>query len=121
MKLSSNTYQISGGTGSGKTSIIDALNSSIPDNERIVVIEDASELQSRPSKVEGKGTTNLPILPTFHELVRESLRMTPNRIIIGEIRGEEIVDLLTAMNTGHDGSYATWHGNTPRDMVNRRI
>src|SRR6187455_406554 len=114
---------ISGGTGSGKTTLLNALSSSIPDNERIVTIEDAAELQlnqrhvlrleSRPPNIEGEGA--IPI----RDLVRNSLRMRPDRIIVGECRGAEALDMLQAMNTGHDGSLSTVHANAPRDALAR--
>jgi len=114
---------VSGGTGSGKTTMLNILSSFIPDDERIVTIEDAAELQlrqehvvtmeARPSNIEGKGA--VPI----RELVRNSLRMRPDRIIVGECRSGEALDMLQAMNTGHDGSMSTGHANTPRDMLSR--
>jgi pilus assembly protein CpaF len=114
---------ISGGTGSGKTTLLNVLSSFIPDDERIVTIEDAAELQlrqrhvvtmeARPSNIEGKGA--VPI----RELVRNSLRMRPDRIIVGEVRSGEALDMLQAMNTGHDGSMSTGHANSPRDMLAR--
>ncbi len=114
---------IAGGTGSGKTTLLNALSSAIPDDERIVTIEDAAELrlnqahvlrlESRPRNVEGQG--EVPI----RELLRNSLRMRPDRIIVGEVRGSEALDMLQAMNTGHDGSMSTCHANTPRDAVAR--
>jgi pilus assembly protein CpaF len=114
---------ISGGTGSGKTTLLNALSSAIPADERIVTIEDAAELrlnqehvlrlESRPKNVEGQG--EVPI----RELLRNSLRMRPDRIIVGETRGAEALDMLQAMNTGHDGSMSTTHANTPRDAVAR--
>ncbi len=114
---------VSGGTGSGKTTMLNILSSFIPDDERIVTIEDAAELQlrqehvvtleARPSNIEGKGA--IPI----RELVRNSLRMRPDRIIVGECRSAEALDMLQAMNTGHDGSMSTGHANTPRDMLSR--
>ena len=114
---------ISGGTGSGKTTLLNALSSSIPDNERIVTIEDAAELQlhqrhvlrleARPPNIEGEGA--IPI----RDLVRNSLRMRPDRIIVGECRGPEALDMLQAMNTGHDGSLSTVHANAPRDALAR--
>ncbi|MBX3028713.1 MAG: CpaF family protein [Chloroflexi bacterium] len=114
---------VSGGTGSGKTTSLNVLSSFIPSDERIVTIEDAAELQlrqehvitleSRPSNIEGKGA--VPI----RELVRNSLRMRPDRIIVGECRGGEALDMLQAMNTGHDGSMSTGHANSPRDMLSR--
>jgi len=114
---------VSGGTGSGKTTMLNILSSFIPDDERIVTIEDAAELQlrqehvitleSRPSNIEGKGA--IPI----RELVRNALRMRPDRIIVGECRSAEALDMLQAMNTGHDGSMSTGHANAPRDMLAR--
>jgi pilus assembly protein CpaF len=114
---------VSGGTGSGKTTMLNILSSFIPDDERIVTIEDAAELQlrqehvvtleSRPSNIEGKGA--IPI----RELVRNALRMRPDRIVVGECRSGEALDMLQAMNTGHDGSMSTGHANTPRDMLSR--
>ena len=114
---------VAGGTGSGKTTMLNILSSFIPDDERIVTIEDAAELQlrqehvvtleARPSNIEGKGA--IPI----RELVRNSLRMRPDRIIVGECRSAEALDMLQAMNTGHDGSMSTGHANTPRDMLSR--
>ncbi|AFH62393.2 CpaF family protein [Paenibacillus caseinilyticus] len=114
---------VSGGTGSGKTTTLNVLSSFIPSDERIVTIEDAAELQlsqehvvsleSRPPNIEGKGGI------TIRDLVRNSLRMRPERIVIGEVRGGEALDMLQAMNTGHDGSLATGHSNSPRDMISR--
>jgi pilus assembly protein CpaF len=114
---------ISGGTGSGKTTLLNALSTSIPDADRIVTIEDAAELrlnqrhvlrlEARPKNIEGEG--EIPI----RELVRNSLRMRPDRIIVGEVRGAEALDMLQAMNTGHDGSLSTVHANTPRDALSR--
>jgi pilus assembly protein CpaF len=114
---------VSGGTGSGKTTTLNVLSSFIPNDERIVTIEDAAELQlrqehvvtleSRPPNIEGKG--QIPI----RELVRNSLRMRPDRIIVGECRAGEALDMLQAMNTGHDGSMSTGHANSPRDMLAR--
>jgi pilus assembly protein CpaF len=114
---------ISGGTGSGKTTLLNALSTSIPDADRIVTIEDAAELrlnqrhvlrlEARPKNIEGEG--EIPI----RELVRNSLRMRPDRIIVGEVRGSEALDMLQAMNTGHDGSLCTVHANTPRDALSR--
>jgi pilus assembly protein CpaF len=114
---------ISGGTGSGKTTLLNALSSAIPNNERIVTIEDAAELQlhqrhvlrleARPPNIEGEG--HIPI----RDLVRNSLRMRPDRIIVGEVRGAEALDMLQAMNTGHDGSLSTVHSNSPRDGLHR--
>jgi pilus assembly protein CpaF len=114
---------ISGGTGSGKTTTLNVLSSFIPDDERIITIEDAAELQlgqdhvisleSRPANIEGTGAI------TIRDLVKNSLRMRPERIVIGEVRGGEALDMLQAMNTGHDGSLATGHSNSPRDMIAR--
>lgn len=114
---------VSGGTGTGKTTMLNVLSSFIPDNERIVTIEDSAELQlqqphvvrleTRPPNIEGRGEVNQ------RELVRNSLRMRPDRIVIGEVRGTEALDMLTAMNTGHDGSLTTIHANTPRDALGR--
>jgi pilus assembly protein CpaF len=114
---------VSGGTGAGKTTLLNALSTAIPDSERIVTIEDAAELQldqrhvlrleSRPKNVEGSG--EIPV----RELVRNSLRMRPDRIIVGEVRGAEALDMLQAMNTGHDGSLSTVHANSPRDALAR--
>jgi pilus assembly protein CpaF len=114
---------ISGGTGSGKTTLLNIMSSFIPHSERVVTIEDAAELQlqqphvvrleTRPPNVESKGEV------TQRALVRNSLRMRPDRIIIGEVRGAEAIDMLQAMNTGHEGSMATVHANTPRDALSR--
>ncbi len=114
---------ISGGTGSGKTTLLNAMSSAIPQSERIVTIEDAAELrlnqthvlrlEARPKNIEGQG--EIPI----RELVRNSLRMRPDRIIVGEVRGSETMDMLQAMNTGHDGSLSTCHANSPRDAISR--
>lgn len=114
---------VSGGTGSGKTTTLNVLSSFIPDDERIVTIEDAAELQlrqehlitleTRPSNIEGKG------LVTMRDLVRNALRMRPDRIIVGEVRSGEALDMLQAMNTGHDGSLTTAHANGPRDVLSR--
>jgi pilus assembly protein CpaF len=114
---------ISGGTGSGKTTLLNSLSSFIPNTERIITIEDAAELQlqqrhvvqleARPPNVEGKGQV------TIRDLLRNSLRMRPNRIVIGECRGAEALDMLQAMNTGHDGSMTTLHANSPRDTISR--
>ncbi|WP_312263141.1 CpaF/VirB11 family protein, partial [Candidatus Igneacidithiobacillus taiwanensis] len=114
---------ISGGTGSGKTTLLNVLSNYIPANERVVTIEDAAELklyqpnlvsmEARPANVEGKGA--IPI----RELVRNALRMRPDRIVVGECRGGEALDMLQAMNTGHDGSLTTAHANSPRDMLSR--
>ncbi len=114
---------ISGGTGTGKTTMLNVLSRFIPSNERIITIEDSAELQlkqehvgrleTRPANIEGKGEINT------RDLVRNSLRMRPDRIIVGEVRGEEVLDMLQAMNTGHDGSLTTVHANTPRDALLR--
>lgn len=114
---------VSGGTGSGKTTTLNTLSSFIPNNERIVTIEDAAELrlqqehvvtlESRPANLEGKGEI------TIRDLVRNALRMRPDRIIVGEVRSGEALDMLQAMNTGHDGSLTTAHANTPRDALAR--
>jgi pilus assembly protein CpaF len=114
---------VSGGTGSGKTTTLNVLSSFIPDDERIVTIEDAAELQlrqehvvsleTRPVNIEGKGEINI------RNLVKNALRMRPDRIVVGECRGGEALDMLQAMNTGHDGSLTTGHANTPRDMISR--
>ncbi|MGZ8475734.1 MAG: CpaF family protein [Candidatus Limnocylindria bacterium] len=114
---------VSGGTGSGKTTTLNILSSFIPDDERIVTIEDAAELQlrqehvvtleSRPANIEGKGAI------AIRELVRNALRMRPDRIVVGECRSAEALDMLQAMNTGHDGSMSTGHANSPRDMLSR--
>lgn len=114
---------ISGGTGTGKTTILNVLSGFIPSDERIVTIEDAAELQlrqehvvrleTRPANVEGAGAV------VQRDLVKNALRMRPDRIIIGEVRGAEALDMLQAMNTGHDGSLATIHANTPRDALTR--
>lgn len=114
---------ISGGTGAGKTTLLNALSAFIPENERIVTIEDSAELQlqqphvvrleTRPANIEGKGEV------TQRDLVKNALRMRPDRIVIGEVRGAEAIDMLQAMNTGHDGSLTTIHANTPRDALAR--
>ena len=114
---------VSGGTGTGKTTLLNVLSSFIPAEDRIVTIEDAVELQlqqehvvrleSRPANIEGRGEV------TIRDLVRNSLRMRPDRIIVGEVRGGESLDMLQAMNTGHDGSISTVHANSPRDAVAR--
>ena len=114
---------ISGGTGAGKTTLLNLLSGFIPDTERIVTIEDSAELQlqqphvvrleTRPPNIEGRGAVSQ------RDLVRNSLRMRPDRIIIGEVRGAESFDMLQAMNTGHDGSLTTVHANTPRDALSR--
>ncbi len=114
---------ISGGTGSGKTTLLNVLSGFIPEDERIVTIEDAAELQlqqehivrleTKPTNVEGRGEV------TIRDLVRNSLRMRPDRIVVGECRGGEALDMLQAMNTGHDGSLTTVHANSPRDAISR--
>lgn len=114
---------VSGGTGSGKTTTLNVLSSFIPNDDRIVTIEDAAELklsqdhvvrlETRPPNVEGKGQV------TIRDLVKNSLRMRPDRIIVGEVRSGEALDMLQAMNTGHDGSLTTGHANSPRDMLSR--
>ncbi|RNJ41903.1 type II secretion system protein E [Mesorhizobium erdmanii] len=114
---------VSGGTGSGKTTLLNALSSYIPSRERLITIEDAAELQlqqphvgrleTRPPNVEGKGEVRQ------RELLKNALRMRPDRIIVGEVRGEEAFDMLQAMNTGHEGSMTTIHANTPRDAISR--
>ncbi len=114
---------VSGGTGTGKTTLLNVLSSFIPSDERIVTIEDAVELQlqqehvvrleARPRNIEGRGEV------TIRDLVRNSLRMRPDRIIVGEVRGGESLDMLQAMNTGHEGSLSTLHANTPRDAISR--
>jgi pilus assembly protein CpaF len=114
---------VSGGTGAGKTTTLNVLSSFIPADERILTIEDAAELklqqphvvrlESRPPNIEGKGQV------TIRDLVRNSLRMRPDRIIVGEVRGPEALDMLQAMNTGHDGSICTVHSNSPRDSLSR--
>jgi pilus assembly protein CpaF len=114
---------VSGGTGSGKTTLLNVLSSFIPDDERIITVEDAAELQlrqdhvvrleARPANIEGKGAI------TIRDLVINCLRMRPERIVVGECRGREALDMLQAMNTGHDGSLTTGHANSPRDMLSR--
>jgi pilus assembly protein CpaF len=114
---------VSGGTGAGKTTFLNVLSSSIPDDERIITVEDAAELilqqehtvrlETRPANIEGKGAI------TQRDLVRNALRMRPDRIIVGEVRGAEALDMLQAMNTGHDGSISTIHANAPRDALSR--
>ncbi|MGB8508375.1 MAG: CpaF family protein [Pyrinomonadaceae bacterium] len=114
---------ISGGTGAGKTTLLNALSAYIPENQRIVTIEDSAELQlqqphtvrleTRPPNIEGKGEVSQ------RDLVKNALRMRPDRIVIGEVRGGEAIDMLQAMNTGHDGSLTTIHANTPRDALAR--
>ena len=114
---------VSGGTGSGKTTLLNVLSNYLPDHDRIVTIEDAAELrlgqqhvvrlEARPPNIEGKGAI------TIRDLVRNALRMRPDRIIVGECRGSEALDMLQAMNTGHDGSLTTIHSNSPRDVISR--
>ncbi|HEX3737232.1 MAG TPA: CpaF family protein [Solirubrobacterales bacterium] len=114
---------VSGGTGSGKTTLLNALSSFVAPEERVVTIEDAAELrlqqphvvrlESRPAGVEGRGEV------TIRDLLRNALRMRPDRIVIGEVRGPEALDLLTALNTGHDGALSTVHANSPRDAIAR--
>ena len=114
---------ISGGTGSGKTTLLNALSAYIPHAERLITIEDAAELklqqphvgrlETRPPNIEGRGEIRQ------RELVKNALRMRPDRIIVGEVRGEEAFDMLQAMNTGHEGSLATIHANSPRDALSR--
>ena len=114
---------ISGGTGSGKTTLLNALSSLIPNHERIVTIEDAAELklqqrhvvplETRPANIDGKGAI------TMRDLVRNALRMRPDRIVIGECRGPEAFDMLQAMNSGHEGSLTTLHANSARDALSR--
>ena len=112
---------VSGGTGSGKTTLLGVLSGFIPDDERLITIEDAAELrlakphvvslEARPANVEGRGEV------TVRDLVRNALRMRPDRIIVGEVRGGEALDMLQAMNTGHDGSLCTAHANSPRHLL----
>jgi pilus assembly protein CpaF len=114
---------ISGGTGGGKTTLLNVLSNAIPSNERIITIEDSAELQlqqrhvvrleTRRPNIEGKGTV------TQRDLVYNALRMRPDRIIVGEVRGAEVLDMLQAMNTGHDGSLSTVHANSARDALSR--
>ena len=114
---------VSGGTGSGKTTTLNALSGAIPDGERIVTIEDAAELrlrqrhvvrlEARPANLEGRGEV------TIRQLVRNALRMRPDRIVVGEVRGAEALDMLQALNTGHDGSLTTVHANSPEDALRR--
>ena len=114
---------ISGGTGSGKTTLLNVVSGFIPANERILTIEDSAELQlqqphvgrleTRPANIEGKGAV------VARDLVRNALRMRPDRIVVGEVRGEEALDMLQAMNTGHDGSLSTIHANSARDGISR--
>jgi pilus assembly protein CpaF len=123
MVASRAAFLISGGTGSGKTTLLAALLSLVPRNERIVMVEDAAELdplhphvvrlEARPSNVEGAGAV------TLRDLVRHALRMRPDRLVVGEARGEEVVDLLAALNTGHEGGCGTLHANAPRDVPAR--
>src|SRR5689334_6912003 len=114
---------ISGGTGSGKTTLLNCMSGAIPPEERIVTIEDAAELQlkqphvvsleTRPANLEGRGEY------TIRDLVKNALRMRPDRIVVGECRGGEALDMLQAMNTGHDGSLTTTHANSPREAIAR--
>jgi pilus assembly protein CpaF len=114
---------VSGGTGAGKTTLLNCLSNFIPDNERIVTIEDSAELklqqehivrlETRPANIEGQGAV------TARDLVRNALRMRPDRIVIGEVRGGEALDMMQAMNTGHDGSISTIHANSARDALSR--
>ncbi|MBM3705305.1 MAG: CpaF family protein [Actinobacteria bacterium] len=114
---------ITGGTGTGKTTLLNVVSSFLPADERIITIEDAAELQlnqshvirleSRPPNIEGRGSV------TIRDLVRNALRMRPDRIVVGEVRGGEALDMLQAMNTGHDGSLSTVHANSPRDVLSR--
>jgi pilus assembly protein CpaF len=114
---------ISGGTGAGKTTLLNALSAYIPENQRIITIEDSAELQlqqphvvrleTRPANIEGRGEV------TQRDLVKNALRMRPDRIVVGEVRGGEAIDMLQAMNTGHEGSLTTIHANTPRDALGR--
>jgi len=114
---------VSGGTGAGKTTMLNVLSNAIPTTERIVTIEDSAELQlqqdhvvrleTRPANIEGQGAVSQ------RELVRNALRMRPDRIVVGEVRGPEVLDMLQAMNTGHDGSLSTVHANSTRDALSR--
>jgi pilus assembly protein CpaF len=114
---------VSGGTGAGKTTTLNVLSSFLPQDERIITIEDAAELrlqqphvvrlEARPPNIEGRGQV------TIRDLVRNALRMRPDRIVVGEVRGAEALDMLQAMNTGHDGSITTVHANSPRDVLSR--
>jgi pilus assembly protein CpaF len=114
---------VSGGTGAGKTTTLNVLSSFLPDDERIITIEDAAELrlqqphivrlEYRPPNIEGRGEV------TIRDLVRNALRMRPDRIVVGEVRGGEALDMMQAMNTGHDGSISTIHSNSPRDALAR--
>ncbi len=122
MKIKLNVL-VSGGSGAGKTTLLNVLSSFIPEGERIVTVEDAAELklhqphvvrlESRPPNIEGKGEIKI------RDLVRNCLRMRPDRIIVGEVRGGEALDMLQAMNTGHEGSISTIHSNSPRDALSR--
>ncbi len=117
------TVLVTGGTGSGKTTLLNAISAWIQPVERIITIEDAAELrlrqphvvrlESRPASVEGRGEV------TIRDLLRNALRMRPDRIVIGEVRGPEALDLLTALNTGHDGALSTLHANSPEDALRR--
>jgi pilus assembly protein CpaF len=117
------TILVSGGTGSGKTTLLNALSAWIDPTERVITIEDAAELrlrqphvvrlESRPPSVEGRGEV------TIRDLLRNALRMRPDRIVIGEVRGAEAIDLLTALNTGHEGALSTLHANSPEDALRR--
>jgi pilus assembly protein CpaF len=121
--LAKKNIVISGGTGTGKTTILNLLSSFIPNDERIVTVEDTAELrmqqehvvrlEARPANIEGQGQV------TIRDLVKNCLRMRPDRIVVGECRGGEALDMLQAMNTGHDGSLTTIHANTPRDAFTR--
>src|SRR5205823_10529110 len=114
---------VSGGTGAGKTTTLNVLSSFIPNEERIITVEDAAELQlhqehlvrleARPPNIEGRGEVRI------RDLVRNALRMRPDRIVVGEVRDEAALDMLQAMNTGHDGSICTVHANSPRDVLSR--
>jgi pilus assembly protein CpaF len=114
---------VSGGTGSGKTTLLNVLSASIPGQERIITIEDSAELQlvqphvvsleARPANMEGRGEV------TIRDLVRNAMRMRPDRIVVGEVRGGEALDMLQAMNTGHEGSMTTIHANNPREALKR--
>jgi pilus assembly protein CpaF len=114
---------ISGGTGAGKTTLLNAMSAAVPPGERIITVEDNAELrlqqphvvtlEARPSNVEGKGAVSI------RDLVRNSLRMRPDRIIVGEVRGAETLDMLQALNTGHEGSLVTVHANSPDDAIHR--
>ena len=115
---------ISGGTGSGKTTFLNALSQYIPDDERIITIEDSAELQLLGAKnivrLETRNANTDGVTPiTIRDLIRTALRMRPDRIIVGECRGAEALDMLQAMNTGHDGSLSTGHANSPHDIISR--